>query len=59
MAVEEGDIVIEVDGSAIEGQAGLISAIRDRQPGDQVALVVLRGGDIHTLEVVLSTRPES
>ena len=41
------------------GQAGLVSAIRDRQPGDEVALVVLRGGDIHTLEVVLTTRPES
>lgn len=56
--VKEGDIVIEVDGTAVEGQAGLISAIRDRQPGDEVALVVLRGGDIRTLEVVLTTRPE-
>ena len=57
--VEVGDIVIEVDGSAIEGQAGVISAIRDRQPGDAVALVVRRGGDLHRLDVVLTTRPES
>ena len=56
--VEEGDIVIAVDGSAVEGQAGLIAAVRDRQPGDQVAVVVLRGGDSHTLDVVLTTRPE-
>jgi S1-C subfamily serine protease len=56
--VEEGDIVIEVDGAAVEGPAGLISAVRDRQPGDQVALVVLRGGDTHMLDVVLTTRPE-
>lgn len=57
--IEQGDIVIEVDGDAIEGPAGLISAVRDREPGDQVAVVVLRGGDTHTLDVVLTTRPES
>lgn len=57
--VEAGDIVIEVDGDAVEGPAGLISAVRDRQPGDAVALVVLRDGDIYYLDVVLTTRPES
>jgi putative serine protease PepD len=57
--VEAGDIVIEVDGTAVEGPAGLISAVRDGQPGDEVALVVLRDGDTYNLEVVLTTRPES
>jgi S1-C subfamily serine protease len=56
--VEEGDIVIQVDGAAVEGPAGLISAVRDRQPGDQVEVVVLRGDAIHTFDVVLTTRPE-
>jgi S1-C subfamily serine protease len=56
--VEEGDIVIAVDGVAVEGSAGLVAAVRDRQPGDEVTVVVLRGGDSHTLAVVLSRRPE-
>ena len=56
--VEEGDIVIAVDGVAVDGQAALIAAVRDRQPGDQVAVGVLRGGDTYTLDVVLTHRPE-
>jgi S1-C subfamily serine protease len=56
--VEEGDIVIAVDGVAVEGQAAFIAAVRDRQPGDQVAVDVLRGGDSYTLEVVLTHRPD-
>ena len=57
--VEKGDIVIEVDGTAVEGAAGAIAAVKDRQPGDQVVVVVLRGGDTRRIDVVLSTRPES
>jgi putative serine protease PepD len=57
--VEEGDIVISVDGTAVEGAARLIAAVKDRQPGDQVAVVVLRDGDVHTIDVVLATHPES
>jgi putative serine protease PepD len=57
--LEAGDIVIEVAGVAMEGAAGVIAAVKDSQPGDQVAVVVLRGGDSHTVDVVLATRPES
>ena len=38
---------------------GLRVELAPSPDGDQVALVVLRGGDIHTLEVVLTARPES
>jgi S1-C subfamily serine protease len=50
--------VIEVGGVAVEGAAGVIAAVKDRQPGDEVRVVVLRGGDSHTLDVVLTNRPE-
>ena len=56
--VEEGDIVVAVDGVAVDGLAAFVAAVRDRQPGDQVTVVVLRGGDSHTLDVVLTHRPE-
>jgi putative serine protease PepD len=56
--VEQGDIVIEVGGVAVEGAAGVIAAVKDRQPGDEVRVVVLRGGDSHTLDVVLTNHPD-
>ncbi len=52
-----GDVVVEVSGRAIDGSAGLIAAIRDREPGDSVAVVVLRDGERRTFEVVLVERP--
>ena len=33
--IRAGDIVIDVDGTPINGSAGLVAAIRDRQPGDE------------------------
>jgi putative serine protease PepD len=56
--VRTGDIVIAVDGASVEGAAGLIAAVRDRQPGDELALVVLRGGDNVSLAVTLESRPD-
>jgi putative serine protease PepD len=52
-----GDVVVEVSGRAIDGSAGLIAAIRDREPGDSVAVVVLRDGERRTFDVVLVERP--
>jgi putative serine protease PepD len=52
-----GDVVIMVDEAAIDGPAGLIAAIRDREPGDEIDVVVLRGGEQLTLTVTLTSRP--
>lgn len=51
-----GDIVIGVDGAAIDGRAGLIAAIRDLEPGDEVQVMVLREGDRREFVVVLAAR---
>jgi S1-C subfamily serine protease len=51
-----GDVVVEVDGSPINGMTGLVAAIRDRAPGDQVEIVVIRDGDPVTLSAVLTVR---
>jgi putative serine protease PepD len=51
-----GDVVIEVDGSPINGMTGLVAAIRDREPGDQVEIVVVRDGDVVTLSATLAVR---
>ncbi len=54
-----GDIVIAIDDTAIDGASGLIAAIRDREPGDEVEIVVLRDGERRTLTVVLTNRPQT
>jgi len=54
-----GDIVIAVEGSAIDGGAGLVAAVRDQEPGDELEIRILRGNDLLTVTVVLTDRPET
>lgn len=55
----DGDIVIAVDGNTVDGAAGLVAAIRDREPGDDVEITVIRGGETLTVTATLSERPET
>jgi putative serine protease PepD len=52
-----GDIVISVEGAPIEGGAGLVAAVRDQEPGDELEIQVVRGSDVITVSVVLTDRP--
>ncbi len=52
-----GDIVIEADGSPVDGQLALVAAIRDRSPGDTIAVDVLRNDKRMTLSATLTERP--
>jgi S1-C subfamily serine protease len=56
--VEEGDLVVAVDGAATDGAVGLIAAIRDLQPGDSTTITVVRDGERIDLDVTLTDRPE-
>ncbi len=55
--IETGDIVIAIDGQDIYGSGGVIGAIRDNKPGDQVTVVIERDGEEKTFEVILTDRP--
>ena len=57
--VENGDVVIALDGAAIQGAAGLIAAIRDLEPGNVTVVTVRRGDGVIDLAVELSERPVS
>lgn len=57
--VENGDVVIALDGAAIQGAAGLIAAIRDLEPGDITVVTVRRGDGVIELAVELTERPVS
>jgi len=54
--IREGDLVLSVDGEPINGQTGLVAAIRDRSPGDVVELEVSRNGVREILTATLVAR---
>jgi len=54
--LEVGDVVVEVDESIVTGSAAVVAAIRDRSPGDEVDIVVMRDGEPVTLVVTLAER---
>lgn len=58
VGIEVGDVVVAIDDAATDGSAGVIAAVRDHAPGDEVAVVVVRDGDEHTFSVTLAERED-
>ncbi|MEJ6628450.1 MAG: trypsin-like peptidase domain-containing protein [Ilumatobacteraceae bacterium] len=54
--IQQDDIVLSVDGEPIDGQAGLVAAIRDAAPGQTVKIEILRGAKRLTVEATLVAR---
>ena len=54
--IQEDDIVLSVDGEPIDGQAGLVAAIRDAAPGQTVEIEILRGVERLTVKATLVAR---
>jgi S1-C subfamily serine protease len=52
-----GDLVVGIDGVQIDGASGMIAAIRDLEPGDELVLTVVRDGEQRDLTATLTTRP--
>jgi S1-C subfamily serine protease len=48
-----------VEDAPIEGGAGLVAAVRDQEPGDELEIQVVRGNEIITVTVVLTERPST
>jgi S1-C subfamily serine protease len=58
VGLEQGDVILSVDHSTTDGAEGVVAAVRDHQPGDEVEVVVLRDGDEQTFQVTLAERPD-
>jgi len=56
--VEVGDVVVAIDDAAIDGSAGVIAAIRDHSPGDEITVTVVREGQERRLDVTLVERED-
>lgn len=55
--LQEGDIIAGIAGNEVSGQADLYSVLRDRRPGDEVEIQVVREGEKQTLSITLGERP--
>ncbi len=58
--IQPGDVVIAFAGEPIQSNDDLLTAIRSHQPGDQVEVVVVRGGgerDVVTVELGVNPVP--
>ena len=55
--IKVGDVVVNIDGQAISGQAALIATIRDLAPGDRTVVSVVRDAKPFDVTVVLGERP--
>jgi putative serine protease PepD len=55
--VEDGDVVVAVDGQEVGAADDLATAIASRAPGDEVTLTVERDGETVEIEVTLGRRP--
>jgi putative serine protease PepD len=51
--LQQGDLVVAVDGSPIEGSTDLVAAVRSSHPGDEVTLTIVRDGQERQLDVTL------
>jgi serine protease Do len=56
--VEEGDVILEVNGQPVENSNDLRFKISGTTPGTTVELTVLREGRTRTIDVVLDERPD-
>ena len=52
------DIVLQINGLAINGQGALIAVVRDSAPGDVIKITVERDGKSKDLNATLVARPK-
>ena len=57
--LELGDVIVEIDGSPVADSDEAAAAIREREAGDRIAIVVERDGERLELEAELRSRADS
>ena len=59
IGLQEGDIIVSLDGRRVYGPAGLTEAIRSQDPGTRVEIEIVRDGQNQALSAELGERPRS
>ena len=57
--IEEGDVIVSIEGRSVYGPAGLGVRIREHDPGDTVDVEIERNGKTQTLKIELADRRET
>jgi putative serine protease PepD len=57
--LRSGDVVVALDGEAVQSGDDVRAAVSAKRPGDTLEVEVRRGGDTETVEVELGRRPAS
>jgi S1-C subfamily serine protease len=52
-----GDVIVQADGQPVNNYTELLSIIESHQPGDELALTILRNGRRQEVTVELAPRP--
>ena len=52
-----GDVVVEIDGTAVDSADDVVRAVSRRLPGERVRFTIVRGADRQVVEIVLGERP--
>jgi serine protease Do len=56
--LEDGDVIIEVNGRSVRDPDDLRDLVRDMSPGDDVEVLVIRDGDRRSIDLTLGEAPE-
>jgi putative serine protease PepD len=57
--IEQGDVIVAIDGDAVNGSASLTAFVREKQAGDESVLTVVRDGSTEEVTVTLAVKEES
>jgi putative serine protease PepD len=57
--LQQGDVVIALDGQRIDSAEALVAAIRELTAGDSAKLTVIRGGSSQDISVTLAVKPSA
>ena len=55
--VKAGDILLTIDGASMRGLRRVIAQLDDESVGRSVTLRLIRGGEVLTMNVVITARP--
>jgi S1-C subfamily serine protease len=56
--IEVGDVIVEIDGVAIDSSGDVQAGVRSNEPGDTVPIVIVRGDETMTVDATLGERPD-
>ena len=55
--IRAGDVIVEIHGQVVEDSGDVTSIVRERKPGDEIDVTIVRNGERETLTVRLGERP--